>query len=176
MRPIEFVKALRSIAVAGSAVMLILPSFAQTTQGAQCVTTATRSVIFVPGTPQAEIDRIIAKIKRHENASIIDYQADARWSLTMFGNTGAIGTACRFGYSFVSDGVEVPDQGLGGGPSGLQGTLTSQFGGNSALWRQKFRQMFDAWGTVSGLRYDEVNDDGAPLHFFPGQVGQRGDL
>jgi hypothetical protein len=168
-------KALRSIAILGSAVMFILPAFAQSTQFGQCVTTTTRSVLFAPGTPQSEIDRIVAKIRRHEGSIGVDYQADARWSLTSYGNTGAIGTACRFGYSFVSDGVEVPDSGLGGGPSNLQSTLTSQFG-SSALWRQKFRQMFDAWGAVSGLQYDEVSDDGAPLHFFPGQIGRRGDL
>ena len=175
MRPFKFAISLRSIAVAGAAVMFIVPSFAQNPAFGKCVTTATRSVMFAPGTPQPEIDRIISKIRRYESTITTDYEAAARWSLTMYGNTGAIGTACRFGYSFVPDGTEVPDQGLGGGPSGLQGTLTSQFG-SAALWKQKFRQMFDAWGTVSGLRYDEVSDDGAPLHFFPGQIGMRGDL
>lgn len=176
MRQFELRRTLVPAVVAGAAVLFAIPSSAQSFAAGECVTTATRSVVFAAGTPKAEIDRIINKIKRLENASGTDYEADARWSLTMYGNTGAIGTACRFGYSFVPDGVEVPNSGLGGGPSTLFGTFNSQFGGNTALWQQKFRQMFDAWGEVSGLRYDQVSDDGAPLHFFPGQIGRRGDL
>ena len=175
MRTFEFANSLHMLAVAGAAMALVVSAAAQSTIKGQCVTTATRTVMFVAGTPQSEIDRIITKIRRLEGNTGIDYEANARWSLTMFGNTGAIGTPGRFGYSFVPDGTEVPDQGLGGGPSDLQGTFTSQFG-SANLWRQKFRQMFDSWEDLSGLVYDEVSDDGAPLHFFPGQIGQRGDL
>ena len=169
-------KTLPTMVLAGAAIVLTSPAVSQPTQLGECVTTATMSVVFVAGTPRSEIDRVISTIRKKELAAgMTDYQPAGRWSLTSYGNTGAIGTACRFGYSFVPDGVEVPDQGLGGGPSSLQGTLTSQFG-SMALWKLKFRQMFDRWGELSGLRYDEVGDDGAPLHFFPGQLGMRGDL
>jgi hypothetical protein len=169
-------KFLPTIVLAGAAIVLTSPAISQSTQPGECVTTATMSVVFAAGTPRAEIDRVISNIRKKELASgMTDYQPAGRWSLTSYGNTGSIGTACRFGYSFVPDGVEVPDQGLGGGPSSLQGTFTGQFG-SVALWKLKFRQMFDRWGELSGLRYDEVSDDGAPLHFFPGQLGMRGDL
>lgn len=153
---------------------------AQTVHAGECVTTDTMSVVFAAGTPGPEIARIVANIRRYEGSNRhlfygVDYQAEQRWTLTSYGNTGSIGTACRFGYSFVPDGTVVPNSGLGTGPSVLNSTFTSQFG-SQALWRQKFRQMFDAWGNVSGLRYDEVSDDGAPLHFYPGQIGRRGDL
>lgn len=145
-----------------------------------CVTTDTMSVVFAAGTPRSEIDRVINRIRtaersRRTSLNSNDYQANARWSLTMFGNTGSIGTSARFGYSFVPDGTVVPDYGLGGGPSQLFGTFTSQFG-SQALWQQKFRQMFDGWSNISGITYTQIPDDGAPLHFYPGQVGQRGDL
>jgi len=138
------------------------------------------SVVFATGTPRQEIDRVIRRVKQVEQAKRyeafgIDYEADARWTLTSYGATGSIGTAVRFGYSFVPDGTEVPDSGLGGGPSQLFSTFTSQFGSQS-LWQQKFRQIFDAWSNVSGIVYTETPDDGAPLHFSAGIQGVRGDL
>ena len=175
MRTLELAKSLRSLAVAGAALVFIVSASAQSPVPGECVTTATRSVMFVAGTPQSEIDRVISKIRRSEGDVQIDYEPGGRWTLTMFGNTGSIGTPGRFGYSFVPDGTEVPESGLGFGPSVLQSPFTSQFG-SANLWRQKFRQMFDSWENVSGLRYEEVSDDGAPLHFFPGQIGRRGDL
>ena len=175
MRTHEIVNSLRSIAVAGAAIAFVVSASAQSTIQGKCVTTATRTVMFVAGTPQSEIDRIISKIRRQEAETYTDYEATARWTLTMFGNTGSIGTPARYGYSFVPDGTFVPNSGLGFGPSELQGKLTTQFG-SSVIWRQKFRQMFDSWESISGSRYEEVSDDGAPLHFFPGQIGQRGDL
>ena len=176
MRQINLRNTLRPVAFACAAAAMAVSAIAQSTLAGKCVTTATMSVMFAPGTSQADIDRVITKIRRAEGNINTDYEPGGRWTLTMYGNTGSIGTACRFGYSFVPDGTEVPNSGLGFGPSVLQGTLTGQFGGNTALWKQKFRQMFDAWGEVSGLQYDEVSDDGAPLHFFPGQIGSRGDL
>ena len=176
MRHFDFRSSLRPLALACATAAMVIPAAAQNTKLGQCVTTATMSIMFAPGTSRTDMERVVNKVRRAEGNIIEDYQADARWTLTMFGNTGSVGTACKFGYSFVPDGTVVPNSGLGTGPSSLQSTLTGQFGGNTALWKQKFRQMFDAWGEVSGLQYEEVSDDGAPLHFFPGQIGNRGDL
>jgi hypothetical protein len=131
------------------------------------------SVVFAPGTSQADIDRTIKRIRSFESQQ--DYQPAGRWTLTMFGNTGSYGTACRFGYSFVPDGTFIPNTGVGEGESDLFARFNGLFGSTNA-WKSKFRQMFDAWGNYSGLQYEEIPDDGAPLHYFPGQIGARGDL
>ncbi|MDQ2985249.1 MAG: matrixin family metalloprotease [Armatimonadota bacterium] len=174
MRQIDLRGQIRKFALLAACVACASVASAQGTRIGECVTTETMSVVFAAGTPSAEIDRVIAKIRKHE-AGLTDYQPAGRWTLTSYGNTGSYGTACRFGYSFVPDGTYVPNSGLGDGFSELYGLFTAQFG-SQALWQLKFRQMFDRWGELSGLEYFEVADDGAPLHFFPGQLGQRGDL
>jgi hypothetical protein len=171
---------IRALTLIGTFAALAVTSAARDTRVGMCVTTDTMSVVFAAGTPRPEMDRVLNRIRQFErtNRSFVntnDYQADGRWTLTSYGNTGSIGTSARFGYSFVPDGTIVPNSGLGTGPSQLFGTFTSQFG-SQALWKQKFRQMFDGWSNVSGITYLEVSDDGAPLHFFPGQIGRRGDL
>jgi len=180
MRKNKLGGAIRILTYCGALTALAGLAAAQDTRVGMCVTTDTMSVVFAAGTPRPEIDRVINRIRQVErskrtSANSLDYEPAGRWSLTMYGNTGSIGTSALFGYSFVPDGTIVPDYGLGGGPSQLFARFTSQFGSQS-LWQQKFRQMFDGWSNVSGISYTQVSDDGAPLHFFPGQIGQRGDL
>jgi hypothetical protein len=175
MKFIAFRGLVRTLSFLVGAATLLTTASAQSTKPGPCVTTATMSIVFRYGTPQAEIDRVVAKVRRRESNGIQFYQADGRWTLTMYGATGSPGTACRFGYSFVPDGTIVPESGLGSGPSVLFSRFTGLFG-TQALWKQKFRQMFDAWGNVSGLRYDEVPDDGASLHSWPGEIQYPGEI
>ncbi len=106
-----------------------------------------------------------------------DFQLGQRWTNTAYSGGGlGQGDPTVLSYSFVDDGVNIPNAGFGSGPSDLQATLNGIFG-STAAWQQRFHDVFDRWEEVSGLTFIfEPNDDGAPLHNSSGQPGVRGDL
>ena len=53
--------------------------------------------------------------------------------------------------------------------------MTSKFGSATA-WKAKFAQAFTEWSALTGIRYQEVTDDGAAFPGSPGQLGARGDV
>lgn len=81
-------------------------------------------------------------------------------------------------YSFPPDGLFIPAQFAGdsSGDNEIHSRLNSLFGGNESLWKQKFRQAFDAWENVTGNTYTEVSDDGAPWPNSSGVETLRGDI
>lgn len=131
------------------------------------------TVIFAGGTSEQEKIKVIQSIRQHD---ILDFQPQGRWSVTSRGGTGAYGSPATVSFSFVPDGVNVPQQGLGTGPNVLNSNMNSRFGGNTQLWKDKFRQCFQRWDDLTGLSYVEEPDDGASLHSSAGVIGVRGDV
>ncbi len=127
---------------------------------------------FAPGTPPEYVEYISRLIF---GDFLPAYNAGTRWSSTSYGGTGSTGNPIRLRWSFVPDGVQLP--GLSGGtqPSNLFSSMNSKFGGNTSLWQTQFRNSFARWQQVAGVRYEEVNDDGAA---FPNSSGSltRGDV
>jgi hypothetical protein len=55
--------------------------------------------------------------------------------------------------------------------------MNSKFGGNTTLWQNQFVNSFARWQQVAGLRYEQVNDDGAAFPSSPGSAtAPRGDV
>ncbi|MEC9374029.1 MAG: matrixin family metalloprotease [Planctomycetota bacterium] len=81
-------------------------------------------------------------------------------------------------YSVPPDGIAVPPQFSGDstGTNVLTSRLNTLFNGNTAQWKQIFRDMFDEWTSISGNIYIErTTDDGAT---WPTSAGNnsRGDI
>ncbi|HEX8341946.1 MAG TPA: matrixin family metalloprotease [Tepidisphaeraceae bacterium] len=114
-----------------------------------------------------------------------------RWTSTSTnGSTGAQGTPITLRWSFLRDGVTVPDsdgplQPDGSGsdvaaPSALISNFDARFGTSASLetrpWFRFFNDSFNRWAQLSGVTYAyEANDDSASF-FTNGQVGVRGDI
>jgi hypothetical protein len=129
---------------------------------------------FAPGTPPEYVEYISRLLFGDFMPA---YNAQARWSSTSYGGTGSTGNPVRLRWSFVPDGVQLPGISGGSAPSNLFSSMNSKFGGNTTLWQTQFRNSFARWQQVAGMRYEEVNDDGAA---FPGSSGSatapRGDV
>jgi hypothetical protein len=132
------------------------------------------ALCFAEGT-DPEIVRIVSQVIYGTN-NPLDYQAGSRWSTTANGPTGGQGDPITITYSFVPDGVSIPD-GIGEGvaPNEIHARLTALFG-SEAAWSAKFAQVFARWSELCGVHYVEVNDDGATLFSSPGILGVRGDV
>ena len=74
-------------------------------------------------------------------------------------------------WSLVPDGTELND----GYRSSLFAVMDSKFGGNRDLWVGYIRSSFEAISRVSGARFQEVADDGAPWPASDGSAS-RGDI
>jgi serralysin len=129
---------------------------------------------FAPGTPEWYVDYISRLVF---GDFLPAYDVGGRWSFTSFGSTGSQGNPIQLRWSFVPDGTQLPGVGGGTAPSNLIASMNSKFGGNTMLWQNQFRNSFARWAEVAGLRYTEVNDDGAA---FPNSLGSatapRGDV
>jgi serralysin len=129
---------------------------------------------FAPGTPRWYVEYVSRLIF---GDFLPAYDLDRRWSFTSFGSTGSQGNPIQLRWSFVPDGTLLPGVGGGTAPSNLIASMNSKFGGNTTLWQNQFRNSFARWAEVAGLRYTEVNDDGAPFPDSPGSAtAPRGDV
>lgn len=94
------------------------------------------------------------------------YYSAGRWP-------GTPNTPVMLTYSFPPDGTPTD-----GGPSVLHALLDGEFAalGGESTWKSLFRQSADEWEAVTGNRFAEVGDDGAPWPNSPGVPGVRGDI
>ncbi len=107
-----------------------------------------------------------------------DYNLNNRWSQTASApaGTGLAGDPVTLTYSYPADGLG-PISNVNGNPPGnnvLNQKLVDWFG-SVAAGKAKFRQVFDRWEQLSGLRYVETTDDNAPWG-SDGVLGLRGDV
>jgi len=140
-----------------------------------CRVIGSMSIVFKAETTEREIQQVLNQVAPYAFDET-DYQIGGRWSTTSYGATGATGNPAHLGYSYVPDGVFVPNAGLGSGSNSLFARMNALFGGNTALWQSKVGQAFERWGELSGLTYTHTNDDGAALHTSPGVQNVRGDV
>jgi len=130
------------------------------------------AVCVAPGTPI----EVVQRLEEILYGGHLDYQLGTRWSSTAHGGTGGQGDPITLTYSYVPDGVWVPGgAGEPGSANVLWATLNSQFG-STALWQSKIAQVFARWSELTGLTYEQDNDDGASLFGSPGVLGVRGDV
>ncbi len=136
---------------------------------------APKMYCFDPGTSEADIVQLMDRIYAGWNNPAL-YISNSRWTSTAYGTGGAQGEPTILTYSFVPDGITVPDADFGNQPNSIHAELTQNFG-SVANGKAKFRQVFDRWQALSGITYvEEANDDGAALFSSPGVVGVRGDI
>ncbi len=111
-------------------------------------------------------------------AAMPRYQANTRWATTATNGGGLTqGTPTTLTYSFVPDGVSIPN-GVGEGVanSNLFAFLDGIYG-NTATWQALYAGVFARWSQLSGLTYVlQPTDDGAAMFGSPGVIGVRGDL
>ncbi|MFH1680268.1 MAG: matrixin family metalloprotease, partial [Candidatus Eisenbacteria bacterium] len=99
------------------------------------------------------------------------YCAEDRWEATATDpDTGPEGDPITLTWSFVPDGTVI--DGIGEGD--FFAAFDSAWG--SAAWMTKIRNAFQRWDDVTGVRFIEVSDDGAPFPQSPGILGVRGDV
>lgn len=139
----------------------------------ECRTVGNMSIVFVPGTTEAQKQEAINQASPYAFGEI-DFQVGGRWSSTSFGSTGSTGNPMTLGFSYVPDGTFVPSSGYGSGGSSLYSRMNALFGGS--LWQTKIAQAFQQWDNLTGANYVLTNDDGAALHTSPGQQNVRGDV
>ncbi|MCS6918456.1 MAG: matrixin family metalloprotease [Fimbriimonadales bacterium] len=134
----------------------------------------TLHLCFAPGTPPEYVEYVSRLIF---GDFLPAYNPGSRWSSTSYGGTGNLGNPIRLRWSLVPDGTQLPGPSGGTAPSNLFSSMDSKFGGNRNLWLTQFRNSFARWQQVAGVRYEEVNDDGA---VFPNSAGSatapRGDV
>lgn len=100
------------------------------------------------------------------------FSADSRWSSTATnGPTGTAGKPITLTYSFV------PDYSTGDPSTSnvLHAEMNAHFG-SPTQWKAIFRQVFDGWEALSGVRFVETVDDGAVWPDSPGLTNVRGDV
>lgn len=137
---------------------------------------APKMYCFGPDTPEDVIDRLMSRIYLNPAT----YISNTRWTSTANGTSGGQGDPTVLTYSFVPDGITVPDDpppnGFGNQTNNINAMMVSKFG-SVAAGKAKFRQVFDRWQALTGLVYvEEPNDDGAALFTSPGSLGVRGDI
>ncbi|USO00166.1 MAG: matrixin family metalloprotease [Phycisphaeraceae bacterium] len=124
---------------------------------------------FAPGTDDAVVqafDQLFGAGLRFQPAN--------RWSSTAYSGGGlAQGDPTIVSYSFVPDGTNIADGGLGSGSSQLFAWMNGLYG-STATWQNLFHQVFARWAELSGLTYVyEPNDDGV-THSSDSNVGVQG--
>ena len=173
---------MRSIVLAGLALVLCLSIFVGGSRPQASLSLAAASAVtpesarpsiavcFAPDTPD---DYVAAWQQRLWQSHAIDFQIGDRWNHTATNpSTGGQGDGCTLTYSFVPDGVMID-----GEPSQLYARMDQLFNNNEQLWQSKFAEVFARWAELSGLRYLQVTDDGAPFgQNTPGELGARGDV
>ena len=128
-----------------------------------------------PRTPKKRMEEILRRMNNFRGPQP-NFHNVGRWTRTAYGNTGPRGTPVAVTYSIVPDGTFIPGiNGQGDTTSILEASLTHSFG-HPTVWRDKIREALVEWGAVSGIRFVEVSDDGAPLYDNQGQLGVRGDV
>ncbi|MCB9357958.1 MAG: matrixin family metalloprotease [Calditrichaeota bacterium] len=137
---------------------------------------APKQMCFEPGTPEDVVASLVNRI--YQNPA--SYISGSRWTSTASGTSGTQGTPTVLTYSFVPDGVTVPDDpppnGFGNQTNNIHAMMTSKFG-SVANGKARFRAAFDQWQALTGLTYvEETNDDGAALFSSVGVLGVRGDI
>ncbi|MBL0060559.1 MAG: matrixin family metalloprotease [bacterium] len=136
---------------------------------------AYQAFCFDPGTSEEDVINLLNHVYPDWNNPAL-YISSSRWTSTATGTTGVQGEPTVLTYSFVPDGVAVPDGGFGAQTNNINAMMTSKFG-SVANGKAKFRQLFNQWQALSGITYiEETNDDGAALHTSPGVLGVRGDI
>lgn len=135
--------------------------------------------VVAPGTDPAYADAVYWWVYQQSFPNgQPDYNLNNRWSQTASapGGTGLLGDPLTLTYSFPADGLG-PISNTNGGPPGnnvLHQKMVDWFG-SEAAGKAKFRQVFDRWEQLSGLRFVETTDDGAPWG-SDGAAGVRGDV
>lgn len=132
-------------------------------------------VCFAPGTPQDYVDYISSQLYGDFNPA---YNASGRWTSTSYGSVGSRGNPLRLRWSFVPDGVNIPN-GVGepAAPNNLFAAMNAKFGGNTSLWQSLFTQSFTRWSQVAAITYTQVSDDGASFSSSGGSSANlRGDV
>ena len=89
-----------------------------------------------------------------------------------------IRTPITLTYSFVPDGTTVPSQHDEEPTDGstLFAAMNANFPGGESAWKAKFGAALNRIGTMTGITYMEVSDDGASFPGSAGQLGVRGDI
>lgn len=135
--------------------------------------------VVAPGTDPAYADAVYRWVYEQSFPNgQPDYNLNNRWSQTASApaGTGLQGDPVTLTYSYPVDGFG-PISNTGGGPAGnnvLNQKMIDWYG-SVAAGKAKFRQVFDRWEQLSGLRYVETVDDGAPWG-TDGLLGVRGDV
>ena len=132
------------------------------------------AVCLAPDADPAFVD-IVNRVLAQGSGS--RFQQTGRWTATAYSGGGlGQGDPTIISYSYVPDGVFVPDGGLGTGNNQLTAWLNGIYG-SPANWRPLFDDVFARWAELTGTSYVfEPNDDGAALHSSPGVAGVRGDV
>ncbi|MBU1637930.1 matrixin family metalloprotease, partial [bacterium] len=146
-----------------------------------------RVCCFAPGTDPEYVEEVSRRLYGDMNDPL-DYTINDRWVSTAYGSAGGMGDPITLTYSFVPDGVEVPDRdppnGYGDHDSNLYAMMNSHPNFTSeAMWKGLFAEAFNYWGDLIGITFIETVDDGATLYdpvtgfgHSPGVVGVRGDI
>ncbi len=142
------------VAAAAAAALAVAPD--GRCPGRDACSSPVACTLFAPGTPQDYVDQVTASL----------WPALPRFDLhgnAWFG--GGTGTGGTLRYSFPPDGINIPS-GFTGDPSGpneIHARLNSLFAaqGGAPFWKGLFRQVFDRFEDLTGVRYIEVADDGA---------------
>lgn len=150
--------------------------------------------IFTPGTSPEIIKKFMEQFpeyggKRGTSENQFTFNDTDRWFETAT-DVGPLfqGDPMTLTWSFIPEGTLIPgfNPGLGevDAPSNLIAYLDSIYGagpGGPNLtqrpWFPLFQQIFDNWGTLTGITYKyEPTDDGATFGDAPGVIGVRGDV
>mgnify|MGYP000396507137 CR=1 FL=1 len=110
--------------------------------------------------PTATPDEVNAYLRDTVQVGSRFNSTGSRWNNTVRTPGTSLGDPVVITYSFVPDGVTIPSNTYHGQTgSNLNSALNGQFGGQG--WKDVYRQVFARWSELSGIRYAEVDDDGA---------------
>lgn len=167
--------------IVAAAMLGVLPSVA-----AEDVPDRAPAFCYAPGTSQAFVDATRERALwtpasspfSPDSGLKFQYTDGDRWRSTATDGSGlGQGDPITLTWSIVPDGTSISPA-LGGESSGGS-TLRSYLNGiypNEAAWVAEFQKVFDRWGSLTGITYVYVSDDGAPLPSSSGQLGVRGDV
>jgi subtilisin-like proprotein convertase family protein len=126
---------------------------------------------FAPGTNL----KIVRAFEGMSNA-LQYFSAGTYWSNTSAGSHTR-GTPMTLRWSVVPDGTALPSgAGEPVAPSNFKARFNAIYG-DEETWRIMLRRVFARYSEISGIRYIEETDDGAPMNSSnPGVAGVRGDV